>query len=273
MSPNDETIPKDRAPTRIQAVVRAVQLVRLIAARGGRTAAEIAEAAGLSRPTCYHLLNTLVDEGVLAKDRRRRYFLGPTVGALSDAFARHLAPPEHLLAEVHRLAETTGETAHLSGWRNGEVVVLASIEGSHAIRVAGLHRGFSSFAHARSAGKLLLALAAQEACEAYLLTHELQPETRHTIVQRDRLLTEFAVIRERGYALDEEEFREGVACVSAAVVENGVPHSALTLSAPVDRFRRRRADFIDAVVAAARVVSAPDRPNNQLEEVTAHGSA
>ena len=81
------------------------------------------------------------------------------------------------------------------------------------------------------------------------------------------------MIRERGFALDEEEFREGVACVSAAVVENGVPHSALTLSAPVDRFRRRRADFIDAVVAAARVVSAPDKPNNQLEEVTAHGSA
>jgi len=229
--------------------------LKLVAEREGRTAAELADAMELARPTCYHLLNTLVDEGVLSKDRSRRYYLGPTVGALSDAYVRQLSPPESLLTAAQRLAAQTGETAHASGWRNGEVVVLASIEGSHAIRVAGLHRGYSDFAHARSAGKVLLALASREARDAYLRTHVLEARTRHTIVQRDKLLAELTRIGEQGYAVDEEEFSEGVSCVSSAVVENGMPHAALTISAPTERFRRRRDEFTDTVVLAARALS------------------
>ena len=247
----------------------------LVAERDGRTAAELAEAMDLARPTCYHLLNTLVDEGVLTKDRSRRYYLGPTVGALSDAFVRQVSPPESLLFAVQRLAEQTGETAHASGWRNGEVVVLASIEGSHAIRVAGLHRGYSAFAHARSAGKVLLAFAPPEVRASYLRTHELEARTRHTIVHRDRLLAEFGRIREEGYALDEEEFSEGVSCVSSAVVGNGMPYAALTISAPVERFALRRKEFTEAVVAAAEALGSGARlgRDNVREGVSAGGGA
>jgi DNA-binding IclR family transcriptional regulator len=238
-----------RSTTRIRSVARAAQALRLVAEREGRTAAELATALECPRPTCYHLLNTLEAEGLLSKDPRRRYHLGPLVGALSDALLRELALPEHVVGALHRLAETTGETAHASGWHNGEVTVLASIEGTQAIRVAGLHRGFTGFANARSAGKLLLALAAPAARDAYLRAHPLEPLTRHTIVQTDTLLAELARIREAGYALDEEEFRDGVACVSAAVIENGHPSAVVTVSAPVDRFRARQQELIEAVVA------------------------
>lgn len=245
-----------KSNTRIRSVGRAAQVLRLVAEREGRTAAEIARALGCPRPTCYHLLNTLVAEGLLSKDPRRRYHLGPLVGALSDALIRELALPEHIVTGLYRLAEKTGETAHASGWHNGEVTVLASIEGTHAIRVAGLHRGFTGFANARSAGKLLLALAPRAARDAYLRSHPLEPLTRHTIAQRDTLLAELTRIRDDGYALDEEEFRDGVACVSAAVTENGLPSAVFTVSAPVDRFRARKDELIDAVVAAAGEVSA-----------------
>jgi DNA-binding IclR family transcriptional regulator len=244
-----------KSTTRIRSVSRAAQALRLVAEREGQTAAEIAGALDCPRPTCYHLLNTLEAEGLLSKDPRRRYHLGPLVGALSDALMRDLALPEHVVSALHRLAAATGETAHASGWHNGEVAVLASIEGTHAIRVAGLHRGFTGFANARSAGKLLLALATPAARRAYLRAHPLEALTRHTIVQHDTLLAELARIKEAGYALDEEEFRDGVACVSAAVTENGHPSAAITVSAPVDRFRARQDELVDAVVAAARELS------------------
>lgn len=249
-----------RSTTRIRSVTRAAQVLRLVAEREGRTATEIAAALDCPRPTCYHLLNTLEAEGLLSKDPRRRYHLGPFVGALSDALIRELALPEHVVAALHRLAAATGETAHASGWHNGEVTVLASIEGTHAIRVAGLHRGFAGFANARSAGKLLLALATPAARNAYLRAHPLEALTRHTIVQRDTLLTELARVREVGYALDEEEFRDGVACVSAAVIENGHPSAVVSVSAPVDRFRARQQELIEAVVTSAAELS---RPTNE----------
>lgn len=243
-------------PTRIRAVSRAVEVVKLVADHEGRSAAEVADELGIARPTCYHLLNTLVAAGVLSKDPRRRYHLGPTIGALAESFVRQLRLPEHYAVQVDRIAETTGETAVASGWRNGEIVVLASVAASrHAILVAGLHRGFSAGAHARSGGKLLLALASDEVRDAYLRTHELTPLTERTIVDRERLLAELREIRERGYAYDEEEFRDGVACVSAPVFEHGMPLLAFGVSSPVERFRAERERLTKTVLAAAAAVS------------------
>jgi DNA-binding IclR family transcriptional regulator len=246
---------KKRRPTRIRSVARAAQILTVVAERDERTAKEIAAALRLPVPTCYHLLSTLVAEGLLAKDSRRQYHLGPLVGSLSDSFLRRLAAPEVLMAALHRLAEATGETALASAWRNGEITVLAAVEGNNAVRVAGLHTGYTGYGHARSAGKLLLALGPAPLRESYLRTHPLERLTRHTIVQRSRLRDELARVRERGYAVDEEEFREGVACVSAPVVENGLVSAALTVSAPAERFRKRREEFVEAVLAAAGSVS------------------
>jgi IclR family acetate operon transcriptional repressor len=55
--------------------------------------------------TTYHLLNTLVSEGLLAKDSGRRYHLGPQIGVLADAFRRRLVPPEYLLVPLRELAQ------------------------------------------------------------------------------------------------------------------------------------------------------------------------
>jgi DNA-binding IclR family transcriptional regulator len=239
----------------------------LIAEREGRTAKEVADALELAVPTCHHLLNTLVAEGLLTKDSRRQYHLGQKVGALSDAFVRRIAPQEQLVAELRHLALTTGETGYLSGWRNDEVVVLASVEGTQAVRVAGLHVGFTGDAHARSSGKLLLALAPASVREPYLRSHPLEQLTRHTIVQRDMLEGDFARIRQRGYAFDEEEFREGVACVSAPVIDDDLISAAFTVSAPAERFRERRAELVEAVRAAARAMSSTPTPKVALAAV------
>ena len=43
--------------------------------------------------------------------------------------------------------------------------------------------------------------------------------------------------------------------MSAAVFDNGHPSAAITVSAPVDRFRARRDELIEAVLATARELS------------------
>jgi DNA-binding IclR family transcriptional regulator len=40
---------------------------------------------------------------------------------------------------LRHLADVTAETAHLCAWRHGEVVALASFEGSQAVRVSSVH--------------------------------------------------------------------------------------------------------------------------------------
>lgn len=72
----EHTDAQGRGGTRIQSVARACQLLLWLAdKRYGATAKEVALAHRLTLPTTYHLLNTLVDQGLLAKDEERCFVL------------------------------------------------------------------------------------------------------------------------------------------------------------------------------------------------------
>jgi DNA-binding IclR family transcriptional regulator len=249
---------ESRPRTRIRSVGKAnAILVWLAGQSDARSAKHIAEALELPIATAYHLLDTLAQDGMLYKDEHRRYHLGPSVGLLVDAFQRQNSPPAYLLAPLRRLAEEVGETAYLSVADGLDVVVAASVEGSHAVRVRGLHVGFRGALHARGSGKLLLAHAGEERIER-VLAGTLAPRTPHTIVDPEALRRELAAIRERGYAFDEEEFTEGVSGVSAPVLHGGAAIAAYTISTPTERFRAHRTDFTEAVLAAAAAASSQE---------------
>ena len=182
--------------TTIRSVARASRiLVQLGEQPDGRTAKEVAVALGLPLPTTYHLLGTLVAEGFVAKDSRRRYRLGPALGTIADAYVRQFSPPEYLIGPLHRLADETGETVYVVTWRHDRIVVLASVEGGSAVRVSGANLGYVESAHARASGKLLLAFASEEVRAAYLALNPLVPVTPRTIVQPDEFELELERIR------------------------------------------------------------------------------
>jgi|tagenome__1003787_1003787.scaffolds.fasta_scaffold20873882_2 IclR family acetate operon transcriptional repressor len=242
---------ESRAPTRIRSVGKAVSILVWLAGQPEpRSAKQIATALGLPIATAYHLLDTLAQDGMLFKDEHRLYHLGPSVGLMVDAFQRQNSPPEYLLAPLRRLAEEVGETTYLSLADGLDVVVVASVEGSHAVRVRGLHVGFRGSLHARGSGKLILAYAGEERIDRYL-AGDLAPRTARTIVDAEALGRELRAIRERGFAYDDEEFSEGVSGVSAPVLLGDAPIAAYTISTPTERFRARRDELTTAVVAVA----------------------
>lgn len=150
--------------TQMRSVRRAMRPLFEIAERAdGAAATELANALAIPVPTAYHLVNTLVADGMPARDPRRRSVLGPRVGALTDAVARSLAVPHFLAAPLRALADDTGETTYITAGRRREITVLDRVEGARAVKVSGLHPGFSTHTHARAGGKLLLAHAADAA--------------------------------------------------------------------------------------------------------------
>jgi IclR family acetate operon transcriptional repressor len=238
-------------PTRIQSVARAARALLVVAdATRGCSATQIATRLGIALPTAFHLLNTLVDEGLLAKDRRR-YFLGPEAGRIADGFMGPEAVTTSLLAPLRQLAATTLETAYLGIWRHGEVVVAGSIEGAHAVKVEGMHIGLAEDAHARASGKMLLATLPEAALDAYLAIHPLRQVTANTITEENALREELRKTRRRGYSIDEEEFREGVTCLGVPVEDEDTVFGTYTLSIPVDRHRKNRDVYLGALRHAA----------------------
>lgn len=215
------------------------------------TVKDLSAIMGSPLPTTYHLINTLLAEGALVKGDKHGYLLGPRIGALADAYFEQGEPLDRLEGPLRDLAAQTGETAYLSAWRHGDIEVVATAEGSHAVRVAQLQRGTHGHAHARASGKLLLAFARPGLRDEYLRNHRLDALTSNTITNRGKLDEDLELARTRGYATDIEEFALDVSCVAAPILSAGHILGTYTLSCPSHRFERDSERLIQLVVASA----------------------
>jgi len=220
----------------------------------GLTAAEIAAAVGLSRPTTYHLLHTLRAEGLLLRGGQREYRLGFGVGTLAQAFTRQLAPPEPLLPYLRALAARTGETAYVCVWSDAGMVLLATAPGHHAVTVGTGQVGLTEYTGARAAGRVLLAQLSPETRAAFLALHPLERRTANTIVDPAAFERELENVRAQGFAIYWEEFADDVCCVAAALDAGSAPF-ALSLSAPRARFEEHVDEYRATILAIAAAAS------------------
>ena len=232
---------------RVQSAARAIAILLTVShSPNGLRGKEIREILGLPTQVSYHLIHTLVSTGTLRRNEEGRYVLGLAAGSIADGFGRQLGPAERLAPRLRSIVAATGETAYASGWVDGDVVALTAVRGTAPIHVAEVPSGYRQHGHARATGKLLLAFTDPERRESYLARNPLVRLASKTIISRDRLESEFEQIRQRGYALDDEEFADGLRCLALPVEGTG-NSLALCLSAPKERFEARL-DFYLAVL-------------------------
>lgn len=226
---------------RVQSVARAVQMVDLVArSETGLNAKEISEETGVNRSATYHLLHTLSETGVLARDGRR-YVMGPRAGVFAAGFTRHRSPREQVAASARSLAAAVRESVVVTTETSPGIAVLGRAGG--VVIARELTRGFHGSAHARASGKLLLALGPREAAQRFVETTPMEARTANTIIDRRRFARELDEIRERGYAVDDEEFLPDVCCIAGAM-ETGRGSVALSIVAPADHFRAERETYL-----------------------------
>jgi IclR family transcriptional regulator, acetate operon repressor len=244
-----------RKPTRINSVDRAARVLMLIASSPDTSwkARSLAKAMNTTVPTMYHLVNTLIDCGLLTIAENGSYRLGISVARLAVAYERQAVPPSDLLGPLRMVAERTGESAYLSAWRNGEMEVIAHVPGTLPVRVIDhLGTGFRGVAHARAAGKVLLTFGTEEQREQYLGVTKLEPLTAHTVTRIDVLRKELRATRANGFGVEYEEFCDGVGCLSVPIISAGMLLGAYTVSAPIDRLRARQDDYLVVLDEAAQ---------------------
>ncbi len=255
--------------TRVQSVERAVRLLMAVARNAtDNSGKELAQHLGLPVATAHHLLSTLVDQGLLMRTDRSRYALGPLVATLANAFYRGDNAPEALLGPLRQLAQSTGETAYITTMRGADFRVLATLEGTQPLRVSVPAQPYQD-AHARAAGKLLLAYAPEDVVTSYLRSNVFRPRTPNTIIDPIEFEAELLRIRERGYAIDNEEFEIGISCISVPVLDGDEVLVAYSLSVPTSRFVERQASLLRAASTVAESVRRRitlDSPDDDAED-------
>ena len=234
---------------RIQSVGRAAAVLYAVAASSqGLAPREISDHTGISRQTVYHLVHTLVETRLLRRSAENRLVLGLGVGTLAAAFQQHIGRQGHLRPYVQDLASRSGELAYASTWEDGEIVVVAVAKGTNVVQAREVSVGNTEDGHARASGKMLLALASERERQLYLDTHELTRRTPNTICSREKLEREIEDVRSRGYAIDDEEFDEGLCCLAVPLAP---PLVVIGVSVPAARFRADQDRYVAAALGVA----------------------
>lgn len=225
-------------------------------ARVGMRLTDLAGVTGREKSQLSRALSRLEQAGLVARDETNRRFI---LGWRLFHFAA-LTAEAHLLAlaqpAMRRIVSQLDETVHLCVLRGTTCVTLHSEVPRHGFRLSWV--GAEAPAHTITAGRVLLAQWADEDLQAAYPPGRLRdtPPTGK-IGTRSQLLAECAVIRERGYALVDEEFETGLVGASAAVHDfRGIAVASLNIAAPKPRLDRKLEAAGKYIARAAQRLSA-----------------
>jgi IclR family transcriptional regulator, acetate operon repressor len=240
-APSRTTHDADAGGRHVQSVVRAFELLELIADSGGTTnLSQLAHRCGLPLATIHRLLRTLVDLGYVRQQPSREYALGPRLIPLGERSGRMLGSWGR--PYLARLVDELGETANLAMLDGDQIVYVAQVPSRHSMRMF-TEVGQRVQPHCTAVGKALLSSLPAEQVQAILRRTGMPAHTDRTIVDPTALAERLEWSREHGYATDEGEKEIGVRCVAVPVL--GAPaRIAMSISGPAPR-------MTDAVVERA----------------------
>jgi len=223
-------------------VERAFDLLDRIASAGpeGITLGGLAGEVRTAKSTTHRYVATLIELGAVRRDPLGRLHLGLKLIELAGALLDADDLPSVADPILKDLVAATGETVHLGLPSDGDVVYIAKVESPQSIRLVS-RLGARVPMYCSAMGKALLASLDEEALQA-LLKRPRETRTKHTIVGEAELRAELERIRQRGFAIDDEENEAGVRCIGAAIVDaRGEPLGAISISAPAARMTLARA--------------------------------
>jgi DNA-binding IclR family transcriptional regulator len=239
-------------------LVKAIDILDCLAADAPCAVTHICEVTGVTKPAAYRILKTLDLAGYVVRDEERReYALGPALYGLSRTARNSTDLVRIALPVMQRLNEELGETINLGVVSHGQVVYLDTIESSQRLR-STVQLALRDRVHTTALGKAILAAMPEDAAKAQLEESTRSPLTAHVAIPIRPLLKQFVEVRERGYALDDEENEVGSRCVAAAILNSAKqPIAAISISAPTTRMQGKVLTRVGRQVAlAAQEISA-----------------
>jgi DNA-binding IclR family transcriptional regulator len=229
----------------VQVLSRAALLLReLSVAPEGLTPIALADRVGLPRSTCYRIVGSLCQEGLMRLAPSGKLHIG--AGLMSIAAAgrrelRHEAAPflKRLSLELH-------ETVELVVLDGEEALFTDQYVPQRSLRVVA-EVGDRFPLHCTACGKALLAELPHAEAER-LIPRRLERLTRHTNVNRAALLKEIDVVRATGVAYDHQEHTLGVSAVGAAVRDAAGSMAAITVAMPAARLEGQEEHIAEALL-------------------------
>ncbi len=201
--------------------------------------AELALNIGVPKPTMHRWLGSLEDAGLIQRTLDgRRYELAPRASQLAfSILSNH--PSGAIRHEIlRRVVAAIGEACNITVLDGTQVTYLDRVESKWPLRVT-FQQGSKVPAYCSASGKLFLALMQPAKRDIALSEMTFERMTDNTVTEKAVLVRELSEIRRDGYALDREEFLEGLVCLAVPIFNDRNRTrqciAALAIQAPVSR--------------------------------------
>ncbi len=217
-------------------IIKAFKIIDVISETpNGLRLIDISKQLKYDKATTLRFLSTLESIGVLNK-KDDKYFPGLKLFelGLKVPFKMIVAYKVHNILED--LSNELNETVNFGVLFENKVLYIDKIESNRSLQI-NTHIGNKISLHCTALGKAILSVLPENEFNIILNKIQLTKKTKHTIVKKEEFLKEIQTTKERGFSIDNEEFEEGLRCVSVPIrLKNIGFYGAISVSGPITRF-------------------------------------
>ena len=243
-----------KSPDRIEAIHRALQVLKLMASQGSVSVSEAAEYLAVNPSTASRILTTIEADGFAVRGAKRRYYPG--------ANALHFGQPpvmpklyERLRPHLERLSSLTHETVHTATLVGTTVHHSDAIAATDRALVLTSRVGKRLPAHLAASGKVMLADLDPAVVSARYAPTDSGAMPQAVAFNMSSLHTELDHIRQRGYAVNVEATEQGLVALAVSLGHLGGEHVSFSVALPLARYSQTTHQHIaDALVTVQHEV-------------------
>lgn len=224
----------------VRTTEKSFRVVEQMQQHDGSRIYELEEELDMTKGAIHNHLSTLREQGFVNKEGDE-YRLSLQFLTLGGQVRSDYPIYELGRQKIDQLANDTGMLTNLATEENGQGVYLYQSKGEYAVSL-DTYVGYRIHLHYTGIGKAILAYLPRERVEEIIDSWGLPRATENTITEPSALFDELETIREQGYALDQEERTEGLACIAAPVLLDDEVLGAISISAPTRRLGTGRFD-------------------------------
>jgi DNA-binding IclR family transcriptional regulator len=236
---------------------KALNVLEMIAQAGDIRLSTLAEATGYPPATIHRILGVLVRRRYVRQDpSNRKYMLSLKCLEISSRVTDNLEIIAAARPIMQKLMEKAGETVNLVCFEDMEAVYIDQVSNTKSLLRMFTRVGVRVPLHSSGVGKAFLAGRPPAEVLDYFRSAKKVRYTENSLVKEDEFLRDIEETRTRGYAVDREEFEDGVGCIAVVITQKGEVAGAMSISGPSSRlFGASTAQLAAEVVRSAAVVS------------------
>lgn len=239
----------------LKSVDCACRILKLLQEKNGAGVTELSKELGYAKSAIHSHLATLLEHELVVKDGDA-YRLSMQYLDMAEHVKNYVGNYEVITEEIDALAAETGEVAQFALEEHERLVYIHKAKGDSAVETAS-SVGKREYLHCTALGKSILSQLPEERIDEIIERRGLPQKTEQTVSSREELFERLEAVRERGYALDDEENIRGIRCIAKPVFgPDETVQGAVSITGPYSRMKMERLEneLNERISQAANVI-------------------